>query len=262
MRGQIYGYLIVLLMLFGSFSVTVYAEPINDYGEAINQAGRQRMLSQRMVKAFVQIGQQVLYANPRGQLDSAIELYQRQLDNLKGFARSDQAKLALNSAEAVWGRYRVVASGEVNLKNAMKLNDLSEELLQASQQVVQALVREARTEKARIVDISGRQRMLSQRMAKFYLLLSWGLEHPEYHREFKKAESEFSEALMELNGSSLNTEEIKQVLDKVKKQWRFFQLTKIMDEGQYLPSVVARTTETLLQDMNRVTGMYAKVSLM
>ena len=99
-------------------------------------------------------------------------------------------------------------------------------------------------------------------MAKFYLLLSWGLEHPDYHREFEKAESEFSDALLELNGSSLNTEEIKQVLDKVKKQWRFFQLTKIMDEGQYLPSVVARTTETLLKDMNRVTGMYAKVSLM
>ena len=262
MCGQKYCYLIFLLMLFGSFSTTVYAEPINDYGEAVNQAGRQRMLSQRMVKAFAQIGQQVLYANPRGQLNSAIELYQEQLNNLKAFARSDQAKLALNSAEAVWERYRVVANGEVNLKNAMKLNDLSEELLQASQLVVQALVREARTEKARIVDISGRQRMLSQRMAKFYLLLSWGLEYPDYHREFEKAESEFSQALLELNGSSLNTEEIKQVLDKVKKQWRFFQLTKIMDEGQYLPSVVARTTETLLHDMNRVTGLYAKVSLM
>lgn len=262
MRGQKCCYLVFLLMLFGSFSVTVCAEPIKDYGEAVNQAGRQRMLSQRMVKAFAQIGQQVLYANPRGQLNAAIELYQEQLNNLKGFARSEQAKLALNGAEAVWERYRVVASGEVNLENAMKLNELSEELLQASQLVVQALVREARTEKAHIVDISGRQRMLSQRMAKFYLLLSWGLEYPEYHREFQKAESEFSDALSELNGSSLNTEEINQVLDKVKKQWRFFQLTKIMDEGQYLPSVVARTTETLLHDMNRVTGMYAKVSVM
>ncbi|MCU7853944.1 MAG: type IV pili methyl-accepting chemotaxis transducer N-terminal domain-containing protein [Candidatus Thiodiazotropha sp. (ex Monitilora ramsayi)] len=260
MRDRKHRYLILLLSLLCFYSIGSSAEPIADYGEAINQAGRQRMLSQRMVKAFAQIGQQILYANPRKQLTAAIKLYQKQLDNLKAFARSKASQRALARAEKVWTRYRKTANGEVNLDNAIELNQISEELLQASQQVVQALVQEAKTEKAHIVDISGRQRMLSQRMAKFYLLLSWGLEDQVYHSEFKKAEQEFSQALLELNGSSLNTSEIKEVLDKVKKQWRFFQLTKIMDEGQYLPSVVARTTETLLKDMNRATGLYAKVS--
>lgn len=100
--------------------------------------------------------------------------------------------------------------------------------------------------------------MLSQRMAKFYLLLSWGLDQTEYHDEFNKAEQEFSQALLELKASSLNTTEISNALEKVEKQWRFFQLTKIMDKDKYLPSIVARTTESLLQDMNKITGMYAK----
>ncbi|PVV17172.1 MAG: hypothetical protein B6D74_18725 [gamma proteobacterium symbiont of Ctena orbiculata] len=104
--------------------------------------------------------------------------------------------------------------------------------------------------------------MLSQRMAKYYLLLSWGVEDPRFHHEFNKAELEFSLALSELNDSSLNTVEINEVLGQVNKQWRFFQLTKIMDKGRYLPSVVARTTEKLLIDMNEVTGMYAKVTVM
>ncbi len=255
-------YYLILLCLSLCFPIGGSAEPIEDYAEAINQAGRQRMLSQRMVKAFVQIGQQILFANPREQLNSAIRLYQKQLNNLKSFASSVNTKQALMEAESVWERYRRVAGGAVNIKNAIKLNGLSEELLQASQQVVQALVQEAGTEKAHIVDISGRQRMLSQRMAKYYLFLSWGVEDPQFHSEFKKAELEYSQALAELNGSSLNTVEIKEVLDKVNKQWRFFQLTKIMDKGQYLPSVVARTTEKLLQDMNQATGMYAKVSVM
>ena len=102
--------------------------------------------------------------------------------------------------------------------------------------------------------------MLSQRMAKFYLLLAWGVDDPVYRDEFRKAEQEFSHALDELNGSSLNTPEINEVLETVGKQWRFFQLTKIMDADQYLPSIVARTTESLLQDMNRITGMYASLS--
>lgn len=119
-------------------------------------------------------------------------------------------------------------------------------------------MKEAKSEKAHIVDVSGRQRMLSQRMAKFYLLLSWGLDQTEYHDEFNKAEQEFSQALLELKASSLNTTEISNALEKVEKQWRFFQLTKIMDKDKYLPSIVARTTESLLQDMNKITGMYAK----
>ncbi|MEW8506859.1 MAG: type IV pili methyl-accepting chemotaxis transducer N-terminal domain-containing protein [Candidatus Thiodiazotropha sp.] len=253
-------YLFILLSLSLAIPLGSSAEPINDYGEAINQAGRQRMLSQRIVKAFAQIGQQVLFANPRAQMNSAIGLYQEQLNNLKSFARSVSTKQALTDAETVWKRYRSLADGAINKQNAIKLNRLSEELLWSSQQVVQSLVQEARTEKAHIVDISGRQRMLSQRMAKYYLLLSWGVEDPQFHREFKKAELEFSEALAELNNSSLNTVEISESLDSVNKQWRFFQLTKIMDKGQYLPSVVARTTEKLLIDMNHITGLYAKVT--
>ncbi|MCG8487741.1 MAG: type IV pili methyl-accepting chemotaxis transducer N-terminal domain-containing protein [Chromatiales bacterium] len=239
--------------------VGTVAEPITDYGEAINQAGRQRMLSQRVVKAFAQIGQSVLFANPRKQLDSASELYQVQLNNLKAFSVSTQTQQALAHAETVWKNYKKLASGEVNSINAVKLNALSETLLQASQRVVEALVQEAGTEKAHIVDLSGRQRMLSQRIAKYYLLLSWGIDDSSYLNEFKQAEAEFSLALTELNDSSLNTDEINQLLIKVNKQWHFFQLTKLMDQGDYLPSIVARTTETLLHDMNRVTGLYAKV---
>ncbi|MCU7848190.1 MAG: hypothetical protein KZQ89_09340 [Candidatus Thiodiazotropha sp. (ex Lucinoma kastoroae)] len=100
--------------------------------------------------------------------------------------------------------------------------------------------------------------MLSQRMAKFYLLLSWGLDQTDYHDEFNKAKQEFSQALLELKASSLNTTEISNALVKVEKQWRFFQLTKIMDKDKYLPSIVTRTTESLLQDYEQDYGDVCK----
>ncbi|MEL0586015.1 MAG: type IV pili methyl-accepting chemotaxis transducer N-terminal domain-containing protein [Candidatus Thiodiazotropha sp. (ex. Lucinoma kazani)] len=249
---------ILMLFLLTLISSGLSAAPIEDYGEAVNQAGRQRMLSQRMVKSYAQIGLEIWYARPRKQLNGALKLYQKQLDNLKRFAKSANSQSALSRAEAVWKKYQVLAGTDINPDNAVNFNHMSEQLLQASQKVVEALVKEAKSEKAHIVDVSGRQRMLSQRMAKFYLLLSWGLDQTEYHDEFNKAEQEFSQALLELKASSLNTTEISTALEKVEKQWRFFQLTKIMDKDKYLPSIVARTTESLLQDMNKITGMYAK----
>lgn len=251
---------LLLLALLSLLTSAVSSAPIRDYGEAVNQAGRQRMLSQRVVKVYAQIGQKIYFAKPDKQLKDALQLYQTQLDNLTAFAKTSSSQSALQRARDIWLTFESIARGEITRENAIKLNQSSEALLQASQAVVQALVNEAQTEKARIVDISGRQRMLSQRMAKYYLLLSWGIDDPVYLDEFEKAEQEFSLALTELNGSSLNTKEINEVLTSVDKQWRFFQLTKIMDTAEYLPSIVARTTESLLHDMNRITGMYASLS--
>ena len=253
-------YRLILTCLLGLAAYGTLAGPIGDYGEAINQAGRQRMLSQRIAKAYIQIGQHIWSGKPRRQLDAALRLYQAQLDNLKAFARSDPTQAALAHADAVWQQYREIAKSRIDRKSAVALVAKSEELLQASQAVVEALVAEAGTQKAHIVDLSGRQRMLSQRMAKFYLLLSWGLDEPQYREAFHKAEQEFSTALDELRGSQLNTREIKRLLEQVEKQWRFFELTRIMDEGRYLPSIVASSTERLLRQMNEITGLYAQLS--
>jgi len=255
-----YALFIILINILTPFHGVAGSAPISDYGEAINQAGRQRMLSQRAVKAYAQIGQKVYFAKPDRQLKDSLNLYQTQLDNLTAFARGGESQAALRRAARVWEEFEKIARDTVSRDYVVKLNKKSEELLQASQAVVQALVKEAGTEGAHIVDISGRQRMLSQRMAKYYLLLSWGLDDPQYREEFNKAEQEFSAAMNELSGSIQNTPEIKEGLTGVEKQWRFFQLTKIMDSDQYLPSIVARTTESLLQDMNRITGMYAKIA--
>ena len=53
---RLYGLFIALALVF--FGQEAMAQ-ISDLNSAINKAGRQRMLSQRMAKAYFQLGQQV-----------------------------------------------------------------------------------------------------------------------------------------------------------------------------------------------------------
>ena len=46
--------------------------------EAVNQAGRQRMLSQRITKAYLMIGADIKPALAQRQLDSSIALFEEQ----------------------------------------------------------------------------------------------------------------------------------------------------------------------------------------
>jgi len=48
---------------------------ITDLNSAINKAGRQRMLSQRMAKAYFQIGQQVEVDRSKKILDASVSLF-------------------------------------------------------------------------------------------------------------------------------------------------------------------------------------------
>lgn len=65
---------------------------IANVNEAINKAGRQRMLSQRMAKAYLQVGQDIDADRSKKILDGSISLFDRQLVELKNFAPTPKSR--------------------------------------------------------------------------------------------------------------------------------------------------------------------------
>ncbi len=63
-------------LLLGLLFSTVDAAAMS-YGDAINKAGRQRMLSQRIVKSYTQMGQDVRYRVAEKQLKESIALFDK-----------------------------------------------------------------------------------------------------------------------------------------------------------------------------------------
>ena len=61
------------------------AAEITSISSAINKAGRQRMLTQRMVKSYSMIGISVQYVAANEQLSKAIDLFELQLSELKAY---------------------------------------------------------------------------------------------------------------------------------------------------------------------------------
>lgn len=119
---------------------------------------------------------------------------------------------------------------------------------------------------AQIADINsainkaGRQRMLSQRMAKFYQALVWGVAPANGAAELEKARKEFIDGYRELESASINTRAIKEELELGKVQWEFFDTAlKGRGEKPTLMQNVATTSERILEVMDNATGMYEKL---
>ena len=111
------------------------------------------------------------------------------------------------------------------------------------------------------INKAGRQRMLSQRMAKFYQALSWNVAPANGNTELEKARQEFVAALRELTSAPENTAAIKDELALGQQQWLFFEnaLTQRGGDRKTAALNVATTSERLLEVMNTVTGLYEKL---
>ena len=230
-----------------------------DFATAIDKAGRQRMLTQRITKTYMQIGLGAKIEQSREQLRQAIELFEEQHSELKSFASTVELNEALLVIEALWEPFKGTALTEPNKTTARRLNEMDDRLLDACESVVYLFQDIADTDYTNVVNMAGRQRMLSQRLAKFYMALASDLGSPSMLSRIDRAKNEFMGALVNLKRAPLNTPAIAAKLEEVEQQWLW--LESSLDIGEaYYPLLVVDASEKILELMDTVTGMYAKLS--
>lgn len=231
-----------------------------DDAEAMNLSGMQRMLSQRIAKSYLMIGAEVRSDQAQQQLEQSVARFESNYQALDEYAPSPQIRAALLQVEQTWRPYRELSLSRPSREQAVRLLQLSEQVLAQSEALVKLIEAHTGSASARLVNRSGRQRMLSQRIAKLYLALSWHLPMEGLEQQLQLATSEFEAAQQELLSAEQNTPQITAALHKVEAQWRFaragFQLSA---DSRYVPTVITTTTETLLWQMNELTSAYEAV---
>ena len=236
------------------------AAEITSPSSAINKAGRQRMLTQRMLKAYTMIGINVQKEEAEKQLDSAIGLFEAQLLELRAYAPSDPIRRSLDKVEALWQPYKAMLQLPVDRSHAIELQEHSDELLRASHKVVLQLEDASGSAYGRLVNVAGRQRMLSQRIAKFYMLRAWQIENAEIRSEIEQAKNEFRGALTELLSAEENSPKLRQELQRAEKEWKLLEHGLERKGDELIPLIVSMTSEQLLTRMNEITFLYEQLS--
>jgi len=243
----------------------VASAEITDLSSAINKAGRERMLSQRIAKAYLQIGQNVDVQRSQQVLDASIALFDHQLIELKTYAPTPEIRDVYTRLEQKWGQYKEVLIGKnPNSESARQVLEISDEVLDLAHQGTVLYEKESGKPGARLVNKAGRERMLSQRMAKWYQAAAWGIDVKRANTEIEHARAEFLAALEELRGSGLNSREVSDQIKLADVQWVFFDLA-LKDRNDSKNKVnatnVATTSERILQVMDTLTGLYERVSV-
>jgi hypothetical protein len=247
---------------------TVFAAPASiDLLEAINQAGRERMLSQRSAKLYSQMLKGIRVDESRTKLTASVARFESQLNTLRTFARTesyDEVSATYDQLAERWTDQKAIVTAKPTLDALRALVDVNETVLALAHKATQQLEQHSTSPVGALVNLCGRQRMLSQRMAKCFSFRSNGLDTPAIAKQLESARTDFVAALKVLADAPQDTAEIRSWLVMADNQWLFFDQALNTASGKAAgsdPQVhlgnVAVTSENLLEVMDKLTGLYS-----
>ena len=284
--------LLCLLLIPGP--ILLAEEPTaEESGRILNLSGRQRMLTQKMTKELLLAANEVAKDRNLQNASATVALFDSTLYSLRdgndelGLPATTDARLLrqIGKVDELWIQYKsvvedIISKGTVSAADVAKIAELNLPLLKEMNKCVTLYERQVTGASmsdnpalAIAVNLSGKQRMLSQRITKELLLITYGHEVENNQLLLTESYSLFDRTLKGLrNGdeilelsASVNTPEILEQLSIVEKVWsQYLPLIKKVANGEKPNSnellEIQSVNLTLLTEMNKAVGMYEKLT--
>lgn len=229
---------------------------------AINKAGRQRAITQRMAKDYMMIGSEVRAEDAAKDLDDATALFTENFHDLMIFAKTQDVIDALATVDVLWAKYRVEVTATPNLDDANFIISESTNLMKACNVVVEKLISNstALNKGLRLPNICGKQRLNLQRISMLYTAKSWGVNYSGLEKDLNESINSFDSILSTLLVTPENTPEINTMLKFQQSEWSFLKTTFDVNSTTLKPSSVYSSTNLMFKDFNNLTSMYEKIA--
>jgi hypothetical protein len=227
-----------------------------EVSSAVDLAGRQRMLSQRIARAYAQWGVNVQTEQSRQILALSLEQFRQGQDQLRTLAiLPDQRKLVA-IMDGQWADVVKVCELPVDKVRAAELHSRVNATERLASQLTY-LFSSAHTSKfGKLATTATRLKMLSQRHGKAYMLRAWGVDIPNLQIEMAIAADEFSSALNTLQTGSESVPVVQTDLAEVVFRWKELQaqtdilhtdasLARVADANEALLSAIEKLDRTI-----------------
>ena len=245
------------LVLFPTLSFSKERRTVS-VAKLIDIAGKQRMLSQRIAKDYLYVGKRIATSKADKQLKASLSEFLKIQNELTNLIQDDEIKNLLNFVTLSSNELKEIANKDFTLHNAHLILDLSESMLEGNQYIVDSLKKINQLKEFNILERAAKQRMLSQRIAKYYIAYQVGIKDDNTVQSMKETVKQFSKNLELLLTNENNSLEVDRKLKKIDKLWKIVHKFYNNIEKGGLPLIVFNTTDNIAKKMDEVTKLYLK----
>lgn len=202
-------------------------------GPLINACGRLRMLSQRMAVTWGLIASDIAPSRARVRLRQLEGEFERILARLAAAELPPALSGCRQAVAELWPAYRAALIDTVaDPVDAPRVLAMSEDMLTATDRLTGQAEQSTSTPAGRTVNIAGRNRMLSQRIGKFFLFGHWAGGDEAIRPHLEAFAGEFDDNLAQLRQHGRHLPELAAQLQEVAVQWQKFRAALAPDLGR------------------------------
>jgi hypothetical protein len=226
----------------------------------IANAGRLRLQSQRLAKLWLQAGLGIQTEQARVRLVQGRAEFEREFAELARYSGKEVTQRSLQRVNELWAEFRIMLTLPYNEGNLRTVNHLADELMLATGRLTMQVEAQADNGSGRLLDLSLRQNMLAQRLARLYLMVQAGDHSRGRLVDIDQTRKEFATALAELSNARENTPASREALELARMQWMFFDraIGEMQKGGDSRPLHVATASERILEVLDAVSRQYAQ----
>ncbi len=219
-------------------------------------AGKQRMLSQRIAKDYIYVGKKIATSKADKELKASLNEFLKIHNELTMLITDSEIKNLLDFVALSSNELKEIANKDFTLDNAQLILDLTESMLEGNQYIVDSLKEVHKLKESNLLEKAAKERMLSQRIAKYYIAYQSGIKDENTVNSMKDTVKQFSENLDLLLKNKNNSVEINKKLKDIDKLWKIVHKFYNNIEKGGLPLIVFNTTDNITKKMDEITKLY------
>ena len=230
--------------------------------EAVNRSGQLRMLAQRLARCIVQLAHEVHSEWATANLRECRERIATNIGVLRRTVADRGCAPDIDRIAQAWTDLKTLTDDPPRPQGLAAVDAAADTLTREAETLTTFLETSGMVTNLRVINLAGRQRMLSQRVGKLCLLLAFddGADPALLATRataLRQSVTEFTEALAELERMPIRTPDIERWLREARAQW-----TEMLpfQRAQGAASRCIEVCERLLEAMEALTAAYEQAT--
>jgi len=251
-------YIIQTLIITMLFSFTLQAEETRNDRWAIDVVNHQKVLTQQILKEYAFSGMKNRFKKSKNKLKKHLLNYEEELGQLEVYLSDNKDALVyLKEVREIWKPVNKTFKAVPKKSEVGKLQKETDKILSKMSLLMKLLLASSSENDNKIINLSGYQGVIVERMAALYMMKTWGVNDPKFDFKMRESITFFNNTLYKMLDSPLTTSKNEIIVKKVMRGFRFFEIMN-RSKTKFIPTLIYSKTGKIHSDIKKITALYIK----